>query len=186
MYATQQLRDEHEGIKVVLTVLEQLAGELRQGHSVRTDDLAQIVDFLRNFADTCHHGKEEDMLFPALEAAGLPRNGGPIGVMLADHTEGRTHIRAMVEALKRLQNDEDAGTEFATHAQGYVDLLRAHIEKENQVLFVMAERMLPPDEHARLTTAFEEFEATHIGAGVHERYHEMIHILRDRYLRKAA
>ncbi|MHB9134565.1 MAG: hemerythrin domain-containing protein [Armatimonadota bacterium] len=186
MYATQQLRDEHEGILVMLSVLEHLAWEMKQGHAVHTDHLAQILDFLRSFADTCHHGKEEDLLFPALQAVGLPVDGGPIGVMLADHTEGRGYIRGMVDALERLQQGEDAAHEFVANALGYVQLLRAHIGKENQVLFVLAERMLPPQEHARLSTEFERVEAERIGAGVHERFHEMIHQLSEMYLKQAA
>ncbi len=186
MYATQQLRDEHEGIKVVLDVLEHLGREMALGHPVETDALAQIVDFLRTFADRCHHGKEEALLFPALEAVGLPRDGGPIGVMLADHTEGRMHIRAMVDALARLQAGDDAGAAFADHALAYVRLLRAHIEKENQVLFVMAERLLPAKVHATLTAEFDRVEAEQIGPGVHERYHALIHELQERYLQRVA
>ncbi len=186
MYATQELRNEHEGILVILEVLEQIAGEAAQGKAIDTEHAGQILDFLRTFADRCHHGKEEDLLFPALEAIGLPREGGPIGVMLTDHTQGRAYIRGMGDALERLRNGEDAGTAFAAGAEGYVNLLRARIGKENQVLFVMAERMLPPETHAELARAFERVEAERIGPGVHERYHAMIHALQRVYLTKAA
>ncbi|MHB0936650.1 MAG: hemerythrin domain-containing protein [Armatimonadota bacterium] len=186
MYATQQLRDEHEGIKTVLTVLEHLAGEMRLGRSVHAGHLEQIIDFLRTFADACHHGKEEEHLFPALNAAGLPSEGGPVGVMLHEHTLGRGHIRGMADALERLQAGEDAGDDFARHAQAYVDLLRAHIDKENDILFTMAENILPPPVQARLAERFETIERERIGPGEHERYHELIHSLRETYLQKAA
>jgi len=186
MYATQQLRDEHEGIKTMLTVLEHLAGELRMGRSVNVGHLEQIVDFLRIFADKCHHGKEEEHLFPALTRAGLPSEGGPVGVMLHEHTLGRGHIQGMRAALDHLQAGEDAGEEFARHALAYVELLRAHIDKENNILFNMAEHILPPTEHARLTECFEAIEQERIGPGTHERFHELMHSLRETYLRKAA
>jgi len=186
MQATQQLREEHEGIKVVLAVLEHLAGEMRQGRAVKTEHLEQILDFLRTFADRCHHGKEEDELFPALANIGIPVEGGPIGMMLIEHTEGREYICGMGEALARLHAGESAHEAFARNARGYVDLLRAHINKENMVLFVMAEMHLPVAEDARLTAAFARIEQERIGAGVHERYHAMIHALRNEYLQKAA
>lgn len=186
MYATQQLRDEHEGIKVMLTVLERLADDLQNGQVVETAHLADILDFLRTFADKCHHGKEEDLLFPALQAIGVPNDHGPIGVMLDDHTRGRAYIRGMGEALAGLQAGEDAAQAFAVNAYGYIQLLRAHIEKENNVLFMIAERMLPPTEQARLTADFDQIEAERLGPGVHERYHTLIDQLRDRYLRQAA
>ena len=186
MFATQALRDEHEGILVMLDVLEHLAVDLQQGRPVNREHLAQLLDFLRTFADACHHGKEEDLLFPALVAAGLPAQGGPIGVMLSEHTQGREYIRGMAAALAKMSAGENADTEFSQHALGYVELLRAHIRKENMILFSLAEQHLPPAEHARLTRAFAEAEATKIGPGVHERYHAMIRQFRDRYLPAAA
>ena len=185
MYATQQLRDEHEGIRVMLSVLEHLAGELQQGATVDAGDLASILDFLRTFADKCHHGKEEELLFPALAVAGLPEHSGPIAVMLSEHTQGRAFIRGMGKALAQLP-DTAARLTFAENALGYVHLLRAHIEKENQVLFMMAEMRLPAAEHARLLEAFERIETERIGAGKHEQFPALLHALRDRYLPKAA
>ena len=186
MYSTQQLRDEHEGIKVMLSVLEHLAGELRRGHAVNLDHLAAILDFLRTFADKCHHGKEEDVLFPALAAAGLPTEGGPIGVMLHEHTEGRAHIAGMTDALARLRAGENAAADFAQHALDYIALLRAHIDKENHILFVIAEQRLPPAAHQQLARDFDRIEEERIGEDVHERYHKLIHELRNTYLEKAA
>jgi hemerythrin-like domain-containing protein len=183
MYATQELRDEHEGIKIALAVLDHLADEAEAGRAVSTDDIEQIVDFLKTFADRCHHGKEEDLLFPALEAVGIPREGGPIGVMLADHDEGRAHIRAMSESIVGLREDAPAAREaFAAAARGYAQLLSQHIEKENGILFVMAEQHLSPEEHARLAKGFEQIEEERIGPGVHEQYHALLHRLQEKYL----
>lgn len=183
MYATQDLRNEHEGIKVALAVLDHLANEIEADRAVNVDDLEQIVDFLKTFADRCHHGKEEDLLFPALEAAGIPKENGPIGVMLADHTQGRDYIRAMNDALAGVREGAPADRKaFAVAAQGYARLLRDHIEKENNVLFVLAEQRLSPEEHVRLVEGFERIEQERIGPGVHERYHAMLDRLRDEYL----
>lgn len=183
MYATQELRDEHEGILVMLDVLERLADDAAQGRAVNLEHAGQVLDFLRTFADRCHHGKEEDLLFPALEAKGFPRDGGPTGVMLAEHAEGRAHIRAMGEALDQMRAGRGGEREFAAHARAYVHLLRAHIEKENMVLFAMAERALSPEDHERLAREFARVEAERIGPGVHECYHELIHTLQDIYLK---
>jgi hemerythrin-like domain-containing protein len=186
MFATQQLRNEHEGILTMLDVLEHLAGELEAGRSVETGDLARIIDFLRTFADACHHGKEEDQLFPALGRVGLPAESGPVGVMLMEHTQGRAYIRGMADALDRLQKGEAAGHDFAYNAVGYVLLLRAHIDKENNILFVMAERLLPPVIHTQLEAEFDKVEHERIGEGIHEQYHALIHELAQRYLPQAA
>ena len=186
MYATQQLRDEHEGIQMILSVLEHLAGELIAGHAVNLDHLEQILDFLRTFADKCHHGKEEELLFPALKATGMPWEGGPIAVMLAEHDQGRGYIRGMGEALEKMRAGEAAGQSFAKNALGYVALLRQHIDKEGNILFTMAEHLIPAARHETLAFEFAQLENERVGAGVHERYHQLIHTLRDAYLKTAA
>ena len=185
MYATDDLRKEHEGIKVALAVLEHVARELDADQPVNVDDLDQILDFLKTFADRCHHGKEEDLLFPALEAAGVPVQNGPIGVMLADHDHGRKAIRAMSDALPGMREDSpEARKAFAAAAHQYITILGSHIARENTVLFAMAEQQLPPEKHEELARGFDKIEEERIGPGVHERYHEMLDRLSDAYLGK--
>ncbi len=173
--ATTILRQEHEAILRMLEVTEELAGQLERGEPVAPDLLEEVVEFFRLFADRCHHGKEEDLLFPLLEKKGLPRAGGPIGVMLYEHEEGRDLVRRMAEAAETYQaGQSDAGSRWAAAARGYVPLLRDHIAKENNVLFVCAENMLSPDEQRELADAFGKVEEDKLGAGTHERLHTLL------------
>jgi len=160
--ATAVLRKEHEAIVKMLEVTEEVARRLDAGEYVAAETLADLLEFFRLFADKCHHGKEEDLLFPQLEKKGMPRAGGPLAVMLAEHEQGRALIRQM------------AGPAWAEAARAYASLLRAHIEKENHVLFVMAERMLTASEQAELAEGFEKSEVEKMGAGTHERLHAMM------------
>ncbi|MDR3553766.1 MAG: hemerythrin domain-containing protein [Syntrophobacteraceae bacterium] len=182
MNVTEQLRAEHEGILTMLQVLERISQQMSSGKPANLGHLEQIIEFLQVFADKCHHGKEEDILFPALEKAGIPREGGPIGVMLSDHSRGRNYIRAMREALEELKKTEGGTDEFVRAARGYIELLRGHIEKENNVLFVMGERNLSQEEQTRLFDQFEKMEQEKIGTGKHEAFHKMIDELSGVYL----
>lgn len=183
MKATVVLRDEHEGILAMLAVIEQAAYRLRDGKSVPPDLMTNAVGFLKNFADRCHHGKEEKQLFPAMEAYGIPNENGPIGMMLIEHVQGRAFIRNMSEPAERLaKGDASQVPALVENALGYVALLKQHIAKENEVLFVMADHALPDTEQTRLHQAFERIEAEEMGAGVHEHYHAMI----DEYRQLAA
>jgi hemerythrin-like domain-containing protein len=135
----------------------------------------QGVDFLRGFADRCHHHKEEQLLFPALAEKGVPTEGGPIAVMLHEHDQGRAHIRAMGAALERYQaGDRKAVQDLAAAATGYTQLLRAHIWKEDNVLFQMANQALSAEEQQALAAEFDRVELEVMGAGTHERYHQML------------
>jgi hemerythrin-like domain-containing protein len=173
--ATETLRHDHEAILKMLDVTEEVAGRLNRGEGVRQDILGNLLEFFRLFADRCHHGKEEDLLFPLLETKGIPVAGGPIGVMLSEHEQGRSLDKEMREAGEAYQaNVEGAGRRWAQAARSYVSLLRTHIHKENDILFVMAERVLSPEEQTRLVEGFEKLEVEKMGAGTHERLHAMM------------
>ena len=183
MKTTDELRKEHEGILLMLRILEAVSQKIQQGDRIDPDNLDKIVEFLSVFADKCHHGKEEDFLFPTLEASGIPRKGGPIGVMLEEHEMGRSLIAKLKESanLYRSGNEKSPGS-FASTADGYIELLRQHISKENNVLFPMADRMLDPSKDAELFTSFEKLEKDRIGEGKHEEFHSLLKQLRDKYL----
>lgn len=175
--AIEVLRHEHDAILVALQVLDRLADQAEQG-SAASDDIADFIGFLREFADTCHHGKEEGLLFPAMIAAGLPETGGPIPVMLQDHAQGRDLVAAMGRASAPLLDAES----FARAARAYSEHLRAHIRKENEVLFPMAEQIVPTDILARLHGEFEQHEERVMGHGRHEQLHAMLKDLKARHL----
>src|SRR5262245_48241536 len=137
MKATDILMDEHRVIEQVLNFLEKLADRCEAGEKLDRTSALEALDFFRHFADRCHHGKEEEHLFPLLEARGLARVGGPTGVMLHEHEEGRRLVAAMAGAV-----EGDSPDEFARLARVYVCLLREHIQKEDRRLFPMADVIL--------------------------------------------
>lgn len=175
MKATEVLMDEHEGIMEMLRITRIAAERLKAGEKIDIEIFRNAVDFFANFADRCHHGKEERHLFARMAQKGIPEKGGPIGVMLSEHEAGRAHIRGMKQALDDLAAErESAGEDLAEHALAYVELLSDHIQKENGVLFPIADRVLSEQDQGELVAAFEAVEAQEIGEGVHERYHQMI------------
>ncbi len=183
MKATRQLRDEHDGVTVMLNIMEKVCRHDQESGSLNMDHFESILEFLKVFVDKCHHAKEEELLFPALEALGVLKEGGPIGEMLSEHTQGREFIKAMVAASFEYKNGEkSARGGMIRHAQDYVSLLSGHIEKENNVLFVMAEKLLSEGQQEELFQGFEKIEADRIGLGKHEAFHELIHTLKEIYL----
>jgi hemerythrin-like domain-containing protein len=168
MEATALLMQEHRVIERVIAALETAARRLAQGASVPADFFLKAADFIKNFADGSHHAKEEGILFEVLTANGMPRNSGPVAVMLLEHEEGRRLTRAMREAAERLRDgDQAAAAQVAENALGYAELLRQHIQKEDKILFPMSERMIPAAQHAQVAAAFAQIAGE---AEVHEKY----------------
>jgi len=183
MKATQQLKDEHEGIKLMLRIMEKISKDLSDGKALNLDHYEKIIDFLKGFADKCHHAKEEEILFPALENHGIQNEEGPIGMMLKEHRKGRELIIILDMAFKEFKGGNiPAINSIISCSMEYVQLLRNHIEKENYVLFMMTDKVLSEEEQSEIADAFEKLEVEKIGIGKHEEYHHLLNELKKLYL----
>jgi hemerythrin-like domain-containing protein len=183
MTPTDELKEEHQGILLMLKILDKVCVKLESKERGDPRHLERIVEFFRVFADKCHHGKEEDLLFPEMEKSGIPKERGPIGVMLMEHDQGRAFVRGMGEAAARYKKGEStAPAEFAKNARDYIALLTQHINKENNILFPMGERAISPDKQQGLVEAFEKLERDKIGEGTHKEFHKLLQELKEIYL----
>lgn len=135
--------------------------------------LEDIVGFIHVFADKYHHAKEEDTLFPAMADAGIPREGGPIAVMLAEHVKGREYVKKVKDAIPAYQGgDPKAAPKIPANARSYIALLRQHIDKEDFVLYPMADRVLSEAAQERHEREFACIEGEIAGGEKHEQFHE--------------
>ena len=182
MQPTEILMSEHRVIEQVLNCLEKIAQQAKRTGKLEGDAARQALDFFGNFADRCHHDKEEQHLFPLMEAKGFPRHGGPTGVMLHEHDEARRHVQAMNAALALAATGHaPALQQFVRHAHAYVTLLREHIAKEDHCLFPMANQAFAEADQQRLRDAFEHVEHDELGEGTHEHFLEVAQRLAERY-----
>jgi hemerythrin-like domain-containing protein len=184
MTPTEELKEEHQGILLMLKILEKVCVKLESKETVDPDHLERIVEFFQVFADKCHHGKEEGLLFPEMEKSGVPKERGPIGVMLIEHDQGRANVRGMAKAAASFKkNDPHAPAEFAKNARDYIALLTQHIDKENNILFPMGDRVISKEKQGDLVKSFETLEREKIGVGTHEEFHKLLHQLQEIYLK---
>jgi hemerythrin-like domain-containing protein len=173
---------EHRTIEQVILCLEEMADRCEAGQRLDSASAGEALDFFRVFADRCHHGKEEDLLFPLMESKGFSREHGPTGVMLDEHQQGRRHIRAMSEALERISSgDIGAQGPFIEHARRYAELLRQHIFKEDHCLFPMAEQVLSETDQSALSQSFSKAEREELGLEVHKKYVAIADRLAERF-----
>jgi hemerythrin-like domain-containing protein len=147
---TGLLREEHQIILGALDVLERAAARAAAGDTVAEAWWTAAVGWLRAFADRNHHAKEEAALFPAMVKAGVPSEGGPIAVMLEEHVEGRRLVTAI---------ETGAGAARLAACRSYVALLRAHIEKEDEIVFPLADSVLDEQAVHALRRDFDAVEA---------------------------
>lgn len=168
MKPTEILSREHRAIEVALDVLERIAAEARQAGLIDRAAAGQVLEFFSEFADRMHHGKEEQVLFPSMIAHGIPRDFGPIAVMLNEHDDGRAAVRKLRALLADADLAGESVARFSAIAGDYVELLRDHIAKEDGVLFPMGEGLLSDAERASATAAFAAADREILGAGGRE------------------
>lgn len=153
--ATSRLRAEHQHILEVANALAVLVRAADEGRW-DVDAFADCVTFIRLFADACHHGKEEDLLFPELISRGMRKDAGPIAVMLHEHAEGRRFARTMAAELPGARDgDAEALGRLERAGRGYVALIRGHIMKEDNILFNMADQIIDAPACRSLCAAYD-------------------------------
>jgi hemerythrin-like domain-containing protein len=185
MQPIKDLKMEHEAVQMTLRILDKICQRIeKSGEIIDLQHLDQLLVFFKIFVDKCHHGKEEELLFPALEKVGVSREGGPIAVLVHEHQQGRDHVQAMDAALSQYtKGNRKAVAEFLKTARGYINLLNQHIDKENGVLFPLAEKHLSQQEQKKLWEGFEMIETQKIGVGKHDEFHKMLDKLESVYLK---
>ena len=141
MLATESLRRDHALIEKMINALKTISLLLKKRKQIPDSILNQAFDFAINFTNTCHHGKEEESLFPTLEKKGMPREGGPIARMLYEHEITKELANSIVN-LTKIYISSVKHSELVKNIDDYVQHVSLHLTKENQRLFGMADMLL--------------------------------------------
>lgn len=161
MTPIEVLVEEHEKIVRVLDALDGWADGLDGSDEGERPVLRKFMTCIREFVDPIHHGKEEDILFALMVEHGFPKQQGPIAVMLHEHDLARRLIATMHGLAEREAPWSEAERAEAKRAAGsYTELMRQHIDKENGILYPMADARLPPAVQVDMAARFERFAET--------------------------
>ncbi len=147
---THILRHEHRVIEQVLRALDGMCLRLKAGDDVPAEALSQALQFIQRYADTHHHGREEEYLFPALKECGL-EEGGALRFLQEEHALERKLLADLEFAVKQYRfGDADAILHFVEISDRFCQHLIGHMQKEDTLLFRMAEDLLDDDAKSEL------------------------------------
>lgn len=156
--------------RLIERVVKVMGAEAHRAESEDPDPkrIEAIVDFMRTYADRCHHGKEEDILFAELGARPMPPDLKAImGELVEEHKVARRGVRALIEADRRLVAGEDgARRDIARILSELAALYPKHIEKEDKRFFVPCMDLFTEEERKAMLERFREFD----GRMIHEKY----------------
>lgn len=157
--ALVQLMNEHRLIEDVLSSLQSCVRSAEAGEPLSRATLRDYAMFFKTFADQLHHGKEEELLFQRMIEGGFSRGEGPLFVMLHEHDVGRSCVRTLADlGTGRGPLSPEDNQRALEAANTFISMLRAHIQKEDNVLYPMAEKLLRPDVHERLDNECRSFD----------------------------
>ncbi|MDU1320214.1 MAG: hemerythrin domain-containing protein [Clostridium botulinum] len=182
MNSIELMVNEHKNIKRMLAVIRKYCFKVLKNQQLHYNDFYRIIDFVRNYADKHHHGKEEDYLFNRMieEIKGptekLVKHG-----MLVEHDLGRLYMQNLEKALKALENgEEEAKIDIIANAVSYTDLLYRHIEKEDDVVYKFAERNLSKESLKKLDEDCKRIEKEAKEKGIQDKYINLIYELEEK------
>jgi hemerythrin-like domain-containing protein len=173
----KDMEREHGLIKMVLRVLEKVCEQLESGKPLNKEHMQLAITFIREFADKCHHGKEEALYFPAVRENNIPEEIALVDGFIEEHTIGRGFVKNMADAI-----ESDDVSAFGENTKAYVKLLDQHIDRENEALFPMTEKTLSESKLKELDKGFEDVDKNVIGKERHEELHDIAYKLKEAYL----
>ena len=177
------LVEEHKAVREILDVLDVICKKLQSGERIEPEHIEGIVDFIRNFADKAHHMKEEDLLFPALEGAGVPRGDMLVEALTTEHDLGRGYVRGIGDGLIHYSIGNNSGRlVIRENALKYIELMTRHIDKEEDVIFPLAQRYLSEAVALELAQEFERIDRDVIGDARREEFMSILRMLKETYL----
>lgn len=151
---------EHRLIERMIRLLSGQLSSIRSGAIPEQDHLRAAVDFMRNYADRCHHGKEEGILFRELKSKPLSsEHQKMMGELIEEHVRARAMVAELDDALSRFCGG-DYGTliRISGVLEALIKLYPCHIEKEDKGFFLPSMEYFTEEEKDWMLRAFDEFD----------------------------
>lgn len=175
---------EHKNILRMLDVVKKACFKVIKGDEINYDDFKKMIEFVREYADAHHHGKEEKFLFKEMQ-----NNLGKLGEklithgMLVEHDYGRLYMKDLEDALLNYKNgNEESILDIISNAVGYTNLLKRHIAKEDDAVYKFGETNLPKEVMEQVNLKTKVFEKEAESKGTQKYFTDILENLEKKYL----
>jgi hemerythrin-like domain-containing protein len=181
MRPTDILAKEHALVMLVTRVAEQEVRYMHDTGEYRSDEVREVVDFFELFTEACHDPKEEHILFARLVDRGLDADTGILGQFYREHAEFTERLREIAHWLRRDRKEGPLDVaELADMLDGYLNLMRSHVGREEELLYTLANGLLADEDQEELLRAFASVDDAEAAEGLQDRYSEIAHLLMSR------
>ncbi len=163
---------EHRLIEKMIALIEKETKKIEQENRVNPLFIETAVDFIRTYADRCHHGKEEDILFRDLEKLDLkPEHKKTMDELVDEHIRARNAVARLVEEKDNyVRGDRNAVPKIVKEMKWLAGFYPQHIEKEDKDFFIPVMDYFTDSEKDDMLKEFYDFDQTLI----HEKYRKVV------------
>lgn len=184
MDSIELMKDEHKNIQRGLKVLRNMCIAVINSKLEDYDDFYTMIDFIRSYADKHHHGKEEEYLFKIMTRdMGDEKVKGPLSGMYIEHDLGRLFIKNLEAAVNNVKSgDMNARVDVIANAIAYTDLLTRHIDKENNAIYMFADRSLSSEAKKELEDNCTKVEKDAREHNIQEHYLRLLDEMEEKWL----
>lgn len=178
----QLMMDEHQNILKMIKIVRSAMQQFMDHNIIERNDIQDMFDFVKHYADQHHHGKEEIFLFDEMiQEIGPTADKLITHGMLVEHDFGRLYVANTLDALNAYFNGEkEKKIDVISNAIAYGELLQRHIDKEDRVVFTLARRELSEDLIEEMNEKAVVFEEEHQDRKV--KYLKVLNRLEIKYL----
>lgn len=168
---------EHRLLERMIALAGKEVYRIKSSGKADSDFIDTLMDFMQTYADRCHHGKEEDILFRALKKKQLSEeHSRTIDELLADHAHGREINARLIEANKKYASGDEQSLSVITDClSSMLNLYPPHIAKEDKEFFLPSMSYFTEEEKDSILAEEYSFDQSLI----HEKYKEVVRIAED-------
>jgi len=163
---------EHRLIERMIKIMDLEVKRIEKEGVLNLVLIDQAVDFIRTYADRCHHGKEEGILFRELEKKNISRDHKKIlDELVEEHKLGRKLTGSLAEARKEAANENHSQVlDVVDIMKKLVNIYPKHIEKEDKHFFMPVMGYFTESEKQAMLEEGYEFDQNLI----HEKYRDVV------------
>jgi hemerythrin-like domain-containing protein len=181
MKPTENLNSEHKDILELLGIMSRISKNIISNEVFYTSDIEEIIDFLKHFIEKSHHKKEE-IFYPILSGVDNLKDKEELSVMLYEHVLSRNYLKDINSCVINCKIGNSFSQDLlAESMMKYVVLIKNHINKEEKIIFPMADKILNETQQREVFSQFEKIEHKIVEHDFHGHYHRLLDKLKSKY-----
>jgi len=182
MTPTENLINEHKKINELLDIMSKIALKIKSKDVFYPNDVEEVVKYLINIIENSHHGKEDDVFYPELISSGIPKETAPLSIINYEHLISVNYLKDISSCVVNCKIGNDfSGELLADSLTNYVIAIKNHIQREEEIVFPIANEVFSIEKQNDILQRFEIIEQKYISNSFNDQFDELLNKIKNKY-----